>query len=26
MKDSMIVNFKERGVKVFNIDSLGIMK
>ena len=26
MTDSMIVNFKERGVKVFKVDSLGIMK
>jgi nicotinamidase/pyrazinamidase len=26
MKDSMIVNFKDRGVRVINIDSLSIMK
>jgi len=26
MKDSMMVNFKDRGVKVINIDSLDIMK
>ena len=26
MKDSMIINFKDRGVKVINIDSLDIMK
>jgi nicotinamidase-related amidase len=25
-KDSMIVNFKDRGVRIINIDSLNIMK